>query len=131
MKKDYYEVLGLSRSAGQDEIKKAYRKLAKKYHPDTNKNNPAAEEKFKEISIAYEVLSDEKKKALYDKYGEMGLNPNFDPEEYEKYSRFRDFGGGYTGSAYGDLYRYRRQKHVSGKNSKIPSGNRDFSPNIR
>ncbi len=101
MKKDYYEVLGLSRSAGQDEIKKAYRKLAKKYHPDTNKNNPAAEEKFKEISIAYEVLSDEKKKSLYDKYGEMGLNPNFDPEEYEKYSRFRDFGGGYSGSPYG------------------------------
>ena len=99
MKKDYYEALGVSRSATQEEIKKAYRKLAKKYHPDTNKNNPSAEEKFKEISIAYEVLSDEKKKSLYDKYGEMGLNPNFDPEEYEKYSQYQNFGGG---SPFGD-----------------------------
>ena len=99
MKKDYYEALGVSRSATQEEIKKAYRKLAKRYHPDTNKNNPSAEEKFKEISIAYEVLSDEKKKSLYDKYGEMGLNPNFNPEEYEKYSQYRDFGGG---SPFGD-----------------------------
>ena len=99
MKKDYYEALGVSRSATQEEIKKAYRKLAKRYHPDTNKNNPSAEEKFKEISIAYEVLSDEKKKSLYDKYGEMGLNPNFNPEEYEKYSQYRNFGGG---SPFGD-----------------------------
>ncbi len=99
MKKDYYEALGVSRSATQEEIKKAYRKLAKRYHPDTNKNNPSAEEKFKEISIAYEVLSDEKKKSLYDKYGEMGLNPNFDPEEYEKYARYQNFGGG---SPYGN-----------------------------
>ena len=107
MNKDYYEALGVSRSATQEEIKKAYRKLAKKYHPDTNKNNPSAEEKFKEISIAYEVLSDEKKKSLYDKYGEMGLNPNFNPEEYEKYSQYRNFRGG---SPYGDgtyrEYRY-------------------------
>ena len=99
MKKDYYEILGVSRSATADEIKKAYRKLAKKYHPYTNKNNPSAEEKFKEISIAYEVLSDEKKKSLYDKYGEMGLNPNFNPEEYEKYSAYQSFGGG---SPFGD-----------------------------
>lgn len=105
MKKDYYEILGVPRSAGQDEIKKAYRKLAKRYHPDTNKNNPSAEEKFKEISIAYEVLSDEKKKALYDKYGEMGLNPNFDPEEYEKYRQYQSYGGSpFGGGSYREFH---------------------------
>ena len=94
MDKDYYKILGVSRSASPSEIKKAYRKLAKKYHPDTNKNNHDAEEKFKEISIAYEVLSDEKKKSLYDKYGEIGLSPNFDPEEYEKYKQYQNMRNG-------------------------------------
>jgi len=67
--KDYYKVLGISKSASQEEIKKSYRKLAIKYHPDKNNNNPNAEEKFKEISEAYQVLSDPEKRKKYDRFG--------------------------------------------------------------
>lgn len=73
-KRDYYEVLGVSKDATKDEIKKAYRKQALKYHPDRNQGNKEAEEKFKEAAEAYEVLSDDQKKARYDQYGEAGLN---------------------------------------------------------
>jgi molecular chaperone DnaJ len=73
-KKDYYEILGLTRNASSDEIKKAYRNLAKEYHPDKNPNNKEAEEKFKEVSEAYEVLSDDQKKAKYDQYGHVSGN---------------------------------------------------------
>ena len=69
MSKDYYEILGVSKSASADELKKAYRKMAMKYHPDKNKGDKSAEEKFKEISHAYDILSDEQKKAAYDRYG--------------------------------------------------------------
>merc|ERR1712008_28574 len=72
MGKDYYIILGVTRGASDDEIKKAYRKLALKYHPDKNQS-PGAEEKFKEIGEAYDVLSDSKKKQIYDQYGEDGL----------------------------------------------------------
>ena len=74
-KRDYYEVLGISKDASEQEIKKAYRSLAKKYHPDMNKS-PDAEEKFKEINEAYEVLSDPDKKAKYDQFGFAGVDPN-------------------------------------------------------
>ena len=76
-KRDYYEVLGLSRGASDSEIKKAYRKLAKKYHPDLCPNDKEAEAKFKEISEAYEVLSDPAKKSKYDQFGHAGVDPNF------------------------------------------------------
>ena len=71
-KRDYYEVLGLSRSASPEEVKKAYRKLALKHHPDKNQNDKASEEKFKEISEAYDMLSDTKKRQMYDQYGHAG-----------------------------------------------------------
>lgn len=76
-KRDYYEVLGVSKGASDDEIKKAYRKTAKKYHPDLNPDNPEAEAKFKECNEAYEVLSDAQKKARYDQFGFAGVDPNY------------------------------------------------------
>lgn len=71
MGKDYYKVLGIAKGASEDEIKKAYRKQALRYHPDKNKS-PGAEDKFKEIAEAYDVLSDAKKKDIYDRFGEEG-----------------------------------------------------------
>ncbi|AMB98812.1 molecular chaperone DnaJ [Aerococcus urinaehominis] len=98
-KRDYYEVLGLSKDASQAEIKKAYRKLSKKYHPDLNKE-PGADEKFKEVTEAYEVLSDDQKKAAYDAYGHAGANGGFGGGT----GGWSDFGSGsysYSGSGAG------------------------------
>ncbi|CCQ94321.1 co-factor of molecular chaperone [[Clostridium] ultunense Esp] len=104
-KRDYYEVLGLNRGASAEEIKKAYRKLARQYHPDVNKA-PDAEEKFKEIKEAYEVLSDPQKKASYDQFGHAGVNQGagaggagaggFDPSDFGGFGDIFDmfFGGG-------------------------------------
>ena len=89
-KRDYYEVLGVSKDASADEIKKAYRKAAMKYHPDRNPGDKEAEEKFKECGEAYEVLSDEGKRQRYDQYGFAGVDPNFGAG-----------GGAYGGSGFG------------------------------
>ena len=76
-KRDYYEVLGIAKGASEAEIKSAYRKLAKKYHPDLNPGDKTAEAKFKEVNEAYEVLSDKEKRARYDQFGHAGVDPNF------------------------------------------------------
>lgn len=88
---DYYADLGLARGASKEAIKKAYRKLARELHPDRNPDNPKAEERFKRVSEAYRVLSDEKKRALYDEFGMVGLREGFDPEMAR--ARAAGFGG--------------------------------------
>lgn len=88
--KDLYADLGVSRGASADEIRSAYRKLAREHHPDVNPNNPAAEERFKEVSFAYDVLSDEDKRARYDEFGMQGLEPGFDPEQARAYQRWQE-----------------------------------------
>ena len=92
-KRDYYEVLGVPKAAGKDEIKSAYRKLALQYHPDRNKS-AGAEEKFKEISEAYAVLSDDEKRKRYDVYGHVGTEDAFRGSEANFDEVFRDIGIG-------------------------------------
>src|SRR5436853_713448 len=75
-KRDYYEVLGLNRDASEEDIKKAYRRLAMKWHPDRNPDNPKSEENFKEAKEAYEVLADASKRAAYDQFGHAGVDPH-------------------------------------------------------
>ena len=99
---DPYDTLGVSRSANADEIKKAYRALARKLHPDRNPDDAAAEDRFKDVSHAYEVLNDEKKRKLYDEFGDVGLKEGFDPEQYRQYQRYqggRGGSGGFGGNA--------------------------------
>ena len=100
MAKDYYSILGVSRTATQDEIKKAYRKLAVQYHPDKNPGNKEAEEKFKEINEAYDVLKDEQKRAAYDRYGSDAFQGGFGGQG--GFSGGFDFGGGF--SSFSDIF---------------------------
>lgn len=98
-KRDYYEVLGIDREAGEDELKRAYRQAAKKYHPDLNPNNSEAEEKFKEASEAYEVLSDPQKRAAYDRFGHDAANGQGGFGGFDGFD-FEGFGGGGLGDIF-------------------------------
>jgi len=117
-KKDYYEVLGVSRSATIEEIKSAYRKLAMQYHPDRNPGNKAAEEKFKEVTEAYEVLSDPQKREKYDRFGHDGLKgaagPDFGFDFHDPFSIFEEVFG------FGDFFGTRRRRRGA---SRKPRGN--------
>ncbi len=105
-KRDYYEVLGLQKGASDDEIKKAYRKLAKKYHPDVNPGDKEAEAKFKEIGEAYEVLSDSDKKARYDQFGFAGVDPGYGGGQggFGGFGGFGDMDFGDIGDIFGSMF---------------------------
>jgi len=135
--KDYYQILGVGKNASEDEIKKAYRKLAKKYHPDTRPGDKAAEEKFKEINEAYEVLGDPEKRKKYDQFGSQGQffhGADFDPSQFgfgngvryeyrsggSGFSDFFDwiFGGGDPFSAFDDSGIFGKRSGAGGRFSR-------------
>ena len=109
MAKDFYQILGVNKNATQDEIKKAYRKLARKWHPDVNPGNKEAEQKFKEISHAHDCLGDEKKRKLYDEFGEEGLQTGFDAakaRQYKQWSQFQQQARSGREEPFGRYHRY-------------------------
>jgi len=127
-KRDYYEILGVSRDASQDEIKKAYRKTAIKFHPDKNPDNPEAEEKFKEAAEAYEVLRDPDKRARYDRFGHQGVGSGAGAGGFggggmsmeDIFSQFGDiFGGSAFESFFGGAAGGRGQRQRKGSNLRI------------
>lgn len=107
-KRDYYELLGIVRSAGEDEVKKAYRKLALQYHPDRNPGDKQAEERFKEVSEAYQVLSDPQKRAQYDKFGHAAFGDNGPGFDFN--SGFEDIFGDIFGEFFGGAGARRRSE---------------------
>jgi len=115
MGEDLYKILGVTKKASQDEIKKSYRKLARKWHPDINPGEKEAEQKFKDISRAYDVLGDPEKRKIYDEFGEEGLQAGFDAEKARQYKQWqeqaRTGGAGFAGQGFG---RYESYEDVFG-----------------
>lgn len=122
-KRDYYDVLGISKNADAKEIKKSYRKMAVKYHPDKNPDNPAAEEKFKEAAEAYDVLSNEEKKQRYDQYGHAAMGGSsgggFGGGGMNMDDIFSQFGDIFGGGGFGGGGRQRGRRVVKGSNLRI------------
>lgn len=114
MSDDFYEILGVPRNADSDEIKKAYRKLARKWHPDINPGNPEAEKRFKEISEAYDCLGNEEKRKLYDEFGKEGLQSGFDAEKVRRYRQWSTYGAGEPEGVSRDFGRYQSYEDVFG-----------------
>lgn len=135
--KDFYRELGVGRSASEQEIKKAYRKLARELHPDHNPDDAVAEDRFKRVSSAYEVLSDKKRKQLYDEFGEAGLRDGFDADMARRYQQFGGAGGGggasfdfrdifggrqtgdFGGAGFDDLFGGRRRRRAPAKGGDL------------
>ena len=107
-KRDYYEILGVNRDASDEEIRKTYRKLAMKYHPDRNPDNPKTEEKFKEAKEAYEMLSDSSKRSAYDQFGHAGVDPSAGAGAGQGFGGFADA----FGDIFGDIFGGGRRTHV-------------------
>ena len=124
-KQDYYDTLGVSRSASEDEIKKSYRKLAMQYHPDRNPDDKGAEDKFKTAAEAYEILSDPEKRARYDQYGHQGVASDFGSGGFQwtDFSRAGDFedilGNMFGGSIFGDLFGGRSRGRGNGRGEDL------------
>lgn len=131
-KRDYYDVLGLDKNASEEEIKKAYRVYAKKFHPDLNPDDKTAEDKFKEVNEAYEVLSDSSKKSRYDQFGHAGVDPSYGGGGYAGggFGGFSGFGGGEMGDIFESLFGGAFGGSSRSANPNAPRRGQDIDNNI-